>query len=65
MVFLLTAIFIGLKVVLTWVSAGYGSLFQVQTAVFAMVFGAIGLQMIFTAIFLSVLMLEWTPIVTL
>jgi glycosyltransferase involved in cell wall biosynthesis len=57
MVFLLTAIFIGLKVVLTWVSAGYGSLFQVQTAVFAMVFGAIGLQMIFTAIFLSVLML--------
>lgn len=57
MVFLLAAIFIGLKVVFAWVSAGYGSLFQVQTAVFAMVFGAIGLQMIFTAIFLSVLML--------
>ncbi len=57
MVFLLAAIIIGLKVVLTWVSAGYGSLFQIQTAVFAMVFGSIGLQMIFTAIFLSVLML--------
>lgn len=57
MVFLLAAIFIGLKVVFTWVSAGYGSLFQVQTAVFALVFGSIGLQMIFTAIFLSVLML--------
>ena len=57
MVSLLAAIIIGLKVVLTWVSAGYGSLFQIQTAVFAMVFGSIGLQMIFTAIFLSVLML--------
>ncbi|WP_321419753.1 glycosyltransferase family 2 protein [uncultured Methanomethylovorans sp.] len=57
MVFLLAAIIIGLKVVLTWVSAGYGSLFQIQTALFAMVFGSIGLQMIFTAIFLSVLML--------
>ncbi|WP_370573293.1 glycosyltransferase family 2 protein [Methanomethylovorans sp.] len=57
MVFLLAGIFIGLKVVLSWVSSGYGSLFQIQTAIFAMVFGSIGLQMIFTAIFLSVLML--------
>jgi len=57
MVFLLAGLFIGLKVVFSWVSSGYGSLFQIQTAVFAMVFGSIGLQMIFTAIFLSVLML--------
>jgi glycosyltransferase involved in cell wall biosynthesis len=57
MVFLLAGLFIGLKVVYTWVISGYGSLFQIQTAVFAMVFGSIGLQMIFTAIFLSVLML--------
>jgi len=56
-VFLLAGIFIGLKIVFKWISAGYGSLFQIQTAIFAMVFGSIGLQMIFTAIFLSVLML--------
>ncbi len=57
MIFLLAGIFIGLKIVFSWVISGYGSLYQVQTAVFAMVFGSIGLQMIFTAIFLSVLML--------
>ncbi len=57
MVFLLAGIFIGLKVVYVWVISGYGSLFQIQTAIFAMVFGSIGLQMIFTAIFLSVMML--------
>ncbi len=49
---------IGVNVVLTWMSVGFGSLSEVNNAVMAMVLAAIGIQLIFTAIFLSVLLLE-------
>jgi len=39
-------------------SVGFGSLSEVNNAVMAMVLAAIGIQLIFTAIFLSVLLLE-------
>jgi len=55
---LLVGLVIGVKVVLTWMSVGFGSLSEVNNAVMAMVLAAIGIQLIFTAIFLSVLLLE-------
>jgi len=44
--------------VYTWISSGYGSLSEVKNAVISMVFAFIGLQMIFSAIILSVMLLE-------
>jgi len=49
---------IGMNVVLTWISTGFGSLSEIRNAVIAMVLAAIGIQTIFTAIFLSVLLLR-------
>ena len=51
-------ILLGASVVSTWIKSGYGSISEVEFAIMAMVFGAIGLQMIFMSIFLSVLMLD-------
>ena len=51
-------LFIGSRVVSNWMRSGYGSISEIEYAVMAMVFGAIGLQMVFTSIFLSVLMLD-------
>jgi glycosyltransferase involved in cell wall biosynthesis len=55
---LLIGIAIGMKVLLTWISIGFGSLSEIESAVIAMVLAAIGIQTIFTAIFLSVLLLK-------
>jgi glycosyltransferase involved in cell wall biosynthesis len=55
---LLIGIAMGLKVVLAWISIGFGSLSEIENAVIAMVLAAIGIQVIFTAIFLSVLLLK-------
>jgi len=49
---------LGLKVVYTWMNSGYGSLSEVKSAAISMVFAFIGLQMIFSAIVLSVMLLE-------
>lgn len=57
-VLLLSGLVIGLKVLYTWVSVGFGSLSEIEYAVVAMLFAAIGIQVIFTAIFLSVMLLE-------
>lgn len=51
-------LFMGASVVSTWIRSGYGSMSEIEFAIMAMVFGAIGLQMIFMSIFLSVLMLD-------
>jgi len=55
---LVVGLALGLMVVGTWISTGFGSLSEIRTAVLAMVLAAIGIQTIFTAIFLSVLMLR-------
>ena len=55
---LLIGVAMGMKVVLTWISIGFGSLSEIESAVIAMVLAAIGLQTIFTSIFLSVLLLR-------
>ena len=51
-------ILLGLKVAWTWASSGYGSLSEVESAIIAMVLAFIGLQLIFSAIILSVMLLE-------
>lgn len=48
----------GLKVLFTWIYSGYGAISEVENAVVSMVFSIIGVQIIFLAIFISVLMLE-------
>ena len=57
-IILIAGLLLGLKVVYTWISSGYGSLSEVKSAVISMVFAFIGLQMIFSAIVLSVMLLE-------
>ena len=44
--------------VLTGIGIGFGSLSEIENAVIAMVLAAIGIQTIFRAIFLSVLLLN-------
>jgi glycosyltransferase involved in cell wall biosynthesis len=51
-------LFLGLRVAYTWISSGYGSLKEVESAVISMVLAAVGLQLIFSAIFVSVMLLE-------
>jgi len=55
---LVIGLVIGLKVAYTWVSSGYGSLEEVESAVISMVLAAVGLQLIFSAVFVSVMLLE-------
>jgi glycosyltransferase involved in cell wall biosynthesis len=55
---LLVGLAVGLNVVLTWIHAGFGSLSEITNAVIAMMLAAIGIQTIFTTIFLSVLLLR-------
>ncbi len=54
---LLIGLALGIKVLLTWISVGFGSLSEIENAVIAMLLAAIGIQTIFSAIFLSVLLL--------
>lgn len=51
-------IVLGSKVLLAWVYAGYGTLSEVESAVAAMIFSIIGIQIIFTALFISVMLSE-------
>jgi Glycosyltransferases involved in cell wall biogenesis len=57
-IILVVGLLLGLKVIYTWISSGYGSLSEVKGAAISMVFSFIGLQMIFSAIVLSVMLLE-------
>lgn len=55
---LVLSFIIGIRIVFTWMNTGYGSLEQIETAVVAMILAAIGLQMVFSSIFLSVMLLD-------
>jgi len=48
----------GSEVLLKWVASGYGSLSEVGTAVIAMMLAAIGIQVIFSALIISIFLLE-------
>jgi glycosyltransferase involved in cell wall biosynthesis len=53
-----SGLILGLKVAYTWISSGYGSLEEIESAVISMVLAAVGIQLIFAAIFVSVMLLE-------
>jgi glycosyltransferase involved in cell wall biosynthesis len=55
---LLLGLVLGIKVLLTWINVGFGSLSEIKSAVIAMLLAAVGIQTIFTAISLSVLLLK-------
>jgi glycosyltransferase involved in cell wall biosynthesis len=48
---------IGLKILMTWIRVGFGQLFEIRNAVLSSTFAIIDIQMIFAALFLSVLLL--------
>ncbi|MCZ7381397.1 MAG: glycosyltransferase family 2 protein [Candidatus Methanoperedens sp.] len=49
---------LGSSVLFKWISSGYGSLSEVGTAVISMVLSAIGIQVIFSALIISIFLLE-------
>lgn len=49
---------LGSYIVYEWIAAGYGSIFKIEYAIISMVFIAIGIQVIFGAIFMSMMLLE-------
>lgn len=55
---LVMGISLGLYIVYKWIAAGYGSIFEIQYAIISMVFIAIGIQVIFGAIFMSMMFLD-------
>ncbi len=48
----------GLSVILAWVRSGFGHIAEIVNAVVALTFGTIGLQIIFMAIFVSMILLR-------
>jgi hypothetical protein len=48
----------GLNILMLWISKGFGELAQIRNAVLSSTFAIVGVQMIFAAIFISVLLLE-------
>ncbi len=57
-IILIAGLLLGAKVAWTWISAGCGSMLEIEYAVLSMVFGSIGIQLVFSAIFLSVMLLD-------
>ncbi|MCK4823007.1 glycosyltransferase family 2 protein, partial [bacterium] len=57
-IFIGIGIALGVKVLLSWIYGGYGELAEVESAVASMIFSIIGIQIIFTAIFISVMLSE-------
>ncbi|MCK4491519.1 MAG: glycosyltransferase family 2 protein [Candidatus Altiarchaeales archaeon] len=55
----LGGLILGLDVLYAWASTGFGSLSEVETAVISLVMASVGLQIIFLALFISVLLLNW------
>lgn len=57
-VLLAGGIILGLYVIHNWSTGGFGPLYQVQTAVVAMILSLLGIQTIFSGMFLSLLLLN-------
>ncbi|MCE8422715.1 MAG: glycosyltransferase family 2 protein, partial [Candidatus Methanoperedens sp.] len=49
---------LGSNVILKWISSGYGSLSEVENAVISMTIAALGVQIIFSTLIISIFMLE-------
>ncbi|MCX8206936.1 MAG: glycosyltransferase family 2 protein [Methanothrix sp.] len=63
MAFIIAGIAIGGRVLMSWISSGFGSLAEVQSAMIAMVLSMIGIQTIFSGMLISLFLLtdgrEW------
>lgn len=57
-VFMVGGVVLGLNVIASWMETGYGSLQEVQKSVMAMILTIMGIQTIFSAIFVSLLLLN-------
>jgi glycosyltransferase involved in cell wall biosynthesis len=57
-ILLIGGILVGLNLIFNWGSQGFGSLFQVQNATIAMILCILGIQTIFSGMFLSLLLLK-------
>ena len=57
-VLLIIGIVIGLNVIYNWSTGGFGDLYQVQSTVIAMILSMLGIQTIFSGMFLSLLLLN-------
>lgn len=49
---------LGLRVMLSWEAAGYGSLYEVQSAMFALILSLLGIQTVFSGMFISLMLLR-------
>lgn len=58
LIFLIIGAIIGLKVLLSWGAAGFGALDLIQSAMMAMILSILGIQTIFSGMFLSLLLLN-------
>jgi hypothetical protein len=57
-VIFLAGALMGLNILMLWISKGFGELAQIRNAILSSTFAIVGVQMIFAAIFISVLLLE-------
>jgi glycosyltransferase involved in cell wall biosynthesis len=55
---LAAGLFLGIRVLLIWKQAGYGTLYQVQSAMMALILSILGLQTVFSGMFISLLLLK-------
>lgn len=57
-VLLAIGILLGLNVIVNWSTVGFGALFEIQNATLAMILSILGIQTIFSGMFLSLLLLN-------
>ena len=57
LIFLLGGVIVGIKVLYSWSAVGFGALSQIQYAMMALILSILGIQTIFSSIFLSLLLL--------
>lgn len=55
---LAAGVLLGAKVLFSWRAAGYGSLYEIQTAMMALILSILGIQTIFSGMFISLLLLN-------
>jgi glycosyltransferase involved in cell wall biosynthesis len=58
MVLFFAGLVLGSGVILKWIASGYGSLSEVETAVTSMTMAALGIQVIFSTLIISIFLLE-------
>jgi glycosyltransferase involved in cell wall biosynthesis len=60
LVLMVIGLIVGINVLYSWMAAGFGGLFQIQNAMMALILFILGIQTIFSGIFISLLLLSNT-----